>query len=379
MIRTGRTRAPVRVERIRAHSVLPRMLSGMPEPRTTGAVPTAAAPETVDSAEEPTSTKPVWRRALGLLMHAIESRLFKLLFVLAMVGLGIYAVAGQWTDFKNGIDQLGIVAALEALAFVAGGLLLTMQVWRSLLSAAGSKLPVRAASRIFFIGQLGKYVPGSVWPVLAQMELGRTYKVPRQRSATTAMLSMMIGLTSGLLATLIGLPFMGGDSASTYWWAFLFIPPLLVCLHPKVLNPVIAFGLGLMRKPAPETPLTGRVIGTAITVNLASWICNGLQIWVMAARFGVHGDGAILASVGAYALAWCVGFLIVFAPAGAGVREAILIVELTALGLHHGPAVAIALVSRGVTMLGDLGGAGVAALLGRGTATAFGDIAEDEA
>lgn len=353
------------------------MLSGMPEPRTTEAVPPAAATETVDSAEEPTSTKPVWRRALGIIMRAIESRLFKLLFVLAMVGLGIYAVAGQWTDFKNGIDQLGFVAALEALAFVAAGLLLTMQVWRSLLSAAGSKLPMRAASRIFLIGQLGKYVPGSVWPVLAQMELGRTYKVPRQRSATTAMLSMMIGLTSGLLATLIGLPFMGGDSASQYWWAFLFIPVLLVCLHPKVLNPAIAFGLGLMRKPAPETPLTGRVIGVAITVNLASWICNGLQIWVMAARFGVHGGTVMLASIGAYALAWCVGFLIVFAPAGAGAREVILGAELIALGVPHSAAIAIALVSRGVTMLGDLGGAGLAALLGRGTATAVGDLAEE--
>jgi len=249
--------------------------------------------------------------------------------------------------------------------------MLTMQVWRSLLTAAGSKLPTRAASRIFFIGQLGKYVPGSVWPVLTQMELGRTYKVPRQRSATVAMLSMMIGLTSGLLATLIGLPFLSGGSARTYWWAFLFIPVLLVCLHPRVLNPVIAFGLRLMRKPAPETPLTGRAIATAIVVNVASWFCYGLQIWVMTARLGVHGGDTLLAAVGAYALAWCVGFLFVLAPAGAGIREVILIAELSSMtGIGSGAATAIALVSRGVTVLGDLAGAGVAALLGRGTATA---------
>ena len=353
------------------------MLSGMPEPRTTEAAPPAAAPEPAASAEEAT-VRPAWRRALGFTLRAVESRLFKLLFVLAMVGLAVYAVASQWTEFKSDINQLGLMAALEALVCVLVGLVLTMQVWRSLLSAAGSKLPVRAASRIFLIGQLGKYVPGSVWPVLAQMELGRTYKVPRQRSATTAMLSMMIGLTSGLLATLVGLPFMAGNSASTYWWAFLFIPVLLVCLHPKVLNPVIALGLRLMHKPAPETPLTGRVIGTAIAINLVSWFFNGLQIWVMTARFGVHGGSTLLAAVGAYALAWCVGFLFVLAPAGAGVREIILIAELTALGLPHGAPTAIALVSRGVTMLSDLAGAGVAALLGRGTATAAGESTENE-
>ena len=55
-------------------------------------------------------------------------------------------------------------------------------------------------------------------------------------------------------------------------------------------------------------------------------------------------------------------------PAGAGIKDAILIVELAALLGGGAPgtaaATAIALVSRGVTILGDLIGAGVAALLG---------------
>jgi hypothetical protein len=133
-----------------------------------------------------------------------------------------------------------------------------------------------------------------------------------------------------------------------------------------------------MRKPAPETPLSGRVIGTAVAVNVASWACNGLQIWVLTARLGHHGASAVLSAIGAYALAWCVGFLFVLAPAGAGIRELILIAELTPL-VHSGPATAIALVSRGVTMLGDLIGAGVAALLGRGTAFPAPALDEDAA
>ena len=341
----------------------------MPEPRFPETVQTEAVPDTSARAEEPAAAPaPGWRRALGTVLRAVESRTFKLLFVLAMVALGVYAVVSQWTDFSRNVQQLGVVAAIEALAFVLLGLVLNLEVWRSLLTAAGSKLPARASARIFFIGQLGKYVPGSVWPVLAQMELGRTYKVPRQRSATTAMLAMMIGLASGLLAALIGVPFMAGGSAREYWWAFLFIPVMLVCLHPRVLNPVIAYGLRLMRKPAPETPLTFRVISTAIAINLASWVCNGLQIWVMVARLGHHGASTVLASVGAYALAWCVGFLFVLAPAGAGIRELILVAELSPL-VGTPAATAIALVSRGVTMLADLAGAGLAALLGRGTAT----------
>jgi hypothetical protein len=366
------------------------MLCRMPDPRITPAPPDAspaAPPDPVGPdaaaagaarpsgvAEPPGVAKPVpaWRRVLAPATGVIESRWFKLSFVLVMAALGVYAVLRQWSDFKSGLDRLGVMAAVEALVCVLAGLYLNMQVWRSMLTAAGSRLPVRAAARIYFIGQLGKYLPGSVWPVLTQMELGRAHRVPRQRSATVAMLAMMIGLTSGLLATLAGVPFMsgsGGDSARHYWWVFLFIPLMLGCLHPRVLNPMITFGLRLLRKPTPESPLTGRAITTAVAVNLAAWFCNGLQIWLMTARLGAHGGAALLTAVGAYALAWCVGFLIVLAPAGAGVREAILTATLSPL-VGFGPAYAIALVSRGVTMLGDLIGAGVVALLGRQAAAA---------
>jgi hypothetical protein len=353
------------------------MLWRMPDPRTTGAA-APAAPAAAPS-PAPSAPPPSWRRALAVVLRTVESRLFKLGFVLVMVGLGVYAVVTQWSDFKSGLDRLGVMAAFEALLCVLAALLLTMQVWRSLLAAAGSRLPVRAAARIFFIGQLGKYLPGTVWPVITQMELGRVYKVPRQRSATVAMLAMLIALAAGLLAAVIGLPFMAHDSARHYWWVFLFIPATLVCLHPKVLNPVIARGLRLLHKPAPESPLGFRAISQAIGVNLGVWACYGLQIWAMTSRLGHHGGDALLGAVGTFALAWCVGFLVVLAPAGAGPREFILIATLTPVVGGAGAATAIALVSRGVTVLADLILAGAAAALSRGAAAPGQDEAEADA
>ena len=62
----------------------------------------------------------------------------------------------------------------------------TMLVWRALMAGVGSPLSVGVASRVLFIGQLGKYLPGSVWPVLAQMELASDHKVPRARTAAAS-------------------------------------------------------------------------------------------------------------------------------------------------------------------------------------------------
>jgi hypothetical protein len=304
---------------------------------------------------------------LAFTMRVVEARAFKVGFMLLLVALGVFAVVDDWSEFRTGLDRLGVMASFEALVCILIGLWLNFEVWRGLMAAAGSKLPFAAGCRIYFIGQLGKYMPGSVWPVLTQMEIGRAYKVPRQRSATIVMLSMMVGLTSGLLATVVGLPFMAGDKTREYWWVLLFIPVMLVCLHPKVLNPVIERGLRLIRRPPPEAPLSGRTIARAVAVNLAAWFFNGLQIWVLLNRLGAHGGHTLLTAIGAYALAWTVGFVIVFLPAGSVIREVILVATLSPLLVGgHDPAYAIALVSRLVTILGDLVGAGVAGLLGIG-------------
>jgi uncharacterized membrane protein YbhN (UPF0104 family) len=119
----------------------------------------------------------------------------------------------------------------------------------------------------------------------------------------------------------------------------------------------------VVRRPPPE-PVSGRAVGTAFGWAVASWLLYGLQIWLLAARLGApDGRGALLA-LGGFAFAWSAGFLVVFAPAGAGVREVVLVATLgTVVGV--GNATAIALVSRGLMTVGDLLTAGLAAWSGR--------------
>jgi hypothetical protein len=217
------------------------------------------------------------------------------------------------------------------------------------------------------IGQLGKYLPGSIWPVLAQMELGTAHRVPRHRSATASVLTMLLSVLTGLLTALVTLPFVAGSTP--YLWAFLAAPILLVCLHPRVLNRVLAPLLRLARRPPLEQPLTGRAVAAALAWAFASWVGYGLQIWLLATRVGLsYGTGALLAT-GAFAFAWCVGFLVVFAPAGAGVREVLLVTMLGPV-VGTGAATAVALVSRVVMTVADLLTAAVAATCSRGPAAA---------
>jgi glycosyltransferase 2 family protein len=285
-------------------------------------------------------------------------------FVLLAVALGAYAVAREWTQVRAGLADLGLLATACALVAVLAGLLCTMQLWRGLLAALGSPLPMSAGARIFFVGQLGKYIPGSMWSVLAQMDLARAYRVPRRRSGTVALLTMLISLCAGLLAALVALPLLGGPATAGYRWVFLFAPALLACLHPRVVNPLVDRLLRLARRQPLERPLTGRAVAAALAWALVSWIMYGLHVWLLAVRLGASPAHALPLAIGGFAFAWSVGFLTVFAPAGAGIREVLLIATLAPV-LNVGRATVVALVSRVLMTAGDLLLAALAAWSGR--------------
>ncbi len=172
-------------------------------------------------------------------------------FVLVAVGLGAYAVADEWSQVRDGFENLGPTVVAGSFGLVLLSLIASMLEWRSLLTAAGSRVPQAAAARIFFVGQVGKYLPGAVWPVLAQMELGQAQRVPRRRSATVALITILVSLAAGLVvAAVCTLAGLTGSTTAGYGWAFLAVPVLLVVLHPRVLNPALDRLLRLARRPA---------------------------------------------------------------------------------------------------------------------------------
>ncbi|MFG1698349.1 lysylphosphatidylglycerol synthase domain-containing protein [Nonomuraea sp. NPDC049309] len=279
-------------------------------------------------------------------------RLVRYGFLAIALGFGAWAVIREWDAVVAGFSRMSPPALGGSLAAVVAALLGAMLTWRTLLADLGSPLPVRPAAKVFFVGQLGKYIPGTVWPVLAQMEMGRDLGVPRTRSAAAFFLMMPIQLATGLLVTLVTL---GWDR---FGWLLLFIPVLLVALEPKVVNAVIGFALRKLRREPLERPLTRRGMLTALGWALAGWTAYGVHLYF------VIPQGGLLFAIGAFALSWCLGILTFVIPAGAGVRE-VAMVAVLAPQLDSGSAIAVALASRVVIIVGDLICAGTAGIAAR--------------
>jgi glycosyltransferase 2 family protein len=291
----------------------------------------------------------------------LARRLVAGLFLAAVVVL----VVEQWPQVRPLLGRLSWPAVAAATAAVAAGNLATFGSWRALLADLGFPLPLRAGLRVFFLGQLGKYLPGSIWPAVTQMELGRDYRVPQRVSAAAAAITMVLAVGTGLLVAAVLLPLGGVGVPDRYRWVAAVLPAAVLLAAPPVLNRLLGVALRLARRAPLPAPMSLAGAGRAAAWALTAWLLYGVQVWLLARPLaGGGGLDLLLVATGAFAGAWSVGFLLVAAPAGAGVREGTLILLLGA-SIGRPEATVVGIVSRLAFLAADLAWAAVAALAGR--------------
>lgn len=277
----------------------------------------------------------------------------KVFLVLALAAAA-WAVAGQWQQVREALGALSPGALVAALLLGLGYVVLTMLSWRVVLADLGSALPVGAAGRLFFLSQLGKYLPGGVWNVLAAAEMGMDHAIPRRRSVTVLVVSILVSIVTGLALAVGAVGLAPPDVAASYGWVVWTFPLFVAALTPPVLNRLLEAALRATRRPPLEHRLSGRGIAGASGWALVSWVVAGALVWVVATEAGMAATGSTLAlAVGGYALAWTVGFLVVFVPAGVGVREAVLAAVLAGR-LDAGGVVVTVLLARVFMTVADL-------------------------
>jgi hypothetical protein len=282
-------------------------------------------------------------------------------FGVVAVGFLIAAVASQWSEVRDSIERVEWPAVVAALLALLAGLWTSMLAWRTVLSDLGSPLPPSDAARVFFLGQLGKYVPGSVWSFVAQMELGRGYEVPRARMLASTGCAAMLSVVTGLVVGLMSFPALFSGGGGSYALALLALPLFVVAVHPRVFNRAVTSVLRLLHRPPLEHALSTRAVVAGAGYMLLTWLFFGLQAVALAYSLGATGWETVPAAIGGFALAYTAGLLLIIAPAGLGVREAVIIATLGTV-MTTADATALAVISRLLLIVADALIAGLAAL-----------------
>ncbi|WP_052450611.1 lysylphosphatidylglycerol synthase transmembrane domain-containing protein [Actinomyces polynesiensis] len=291
------------------------------------------------------------KRVSGIL----RSSWFRASFMAIAIIAAIWAVVDQWDPFVAALRELtwwsALLATLSSFAYV----LLTMFSWRSLLNGLGRPVKATAAATVFFTSQVAKYLPGGVWNFVAAAEAGVEHQISRRRSLAVLLTSMLVSILTGLVFAVLTLLVGPGGVRHDYGWTAIFLPVLAVLLAPPVLNRLIAALLRLTHREPLETDLTWRALGTAVLWSFGAWILSGFQVWLILTAMGMDSSvGTFLLATGGYALAWTVGFLVFFVPAGIGVREVVLAAVLQG-HLNQGAVLAVVLLSRILLTIADIG------------------------
>jgi uncharacterized membrane protein YbhN (UPF0104 family) len=281
-----------------------------------------------------------------------RSRLLPVLRVVFLAAVLVFAwlgLRGRWVEIGDALSDTSSLGVAGALLLVMLGLLATGLLWLRLMSCLGAKLPLVGGLAIFFIGQLGKYIPGSVWSIGAQADLAREHEVPPRATVAAGLLFLGYHVDTavvlGAIAVLTG-------KLDAHWPAWLTWLALAIAIAGLV--PAIVRLLGA-RIGGREVRLGWADTGVVVALMAVAWSAYSLALVLLSP--GMSGDH-LVALGGAFAAAYAVGVVIVFAPAGVGARETVFVLLLHPV-MSVGDATALALVARVVHTVADGLSAGV--------------------
>jgi uncharacterized membrane protein YbhN (UPF0104 family) len=303
--------------------------------------------------------------SLGVLKRIRVSKWVRAGLLVVILSFCCYGLALEWPQVHPALGRLHWYSIGGALAAAMASACCSMLAWRRLLADLGSRLPVKVAAQVTFMAQMGKYVPGAIWSVAAQVELGRDNQVPRRRGVAALVTWIAGSIAVGLLLAAVSLPAASPVIARRYLLFFVAaIPAIGFCLAPPILHRLLNFGLRIIRQEPLEQRISWRGLGNALAWVLLSWLMLGIEIWLLVADVARDGVHSLVIAIGAAALAVALALLLIVFPNGIGAREVILATALAPV-LPHGAALAVALVARVVTTVSDLTLGGIAVALSR--------------
>jgi uncharacterized membrane protein YbhN (UPF0104 family) len=325
------------------------------------AAPAAAGPDTTDAtattAAAPAVTSgrgPRARRARAVALPALVGLLIGGVCIVFVVA----RMTEQWSDVRDEVADAEIIWIVAALLSAGAGMAWIAACWRRAIALLGPPPARRHTIAWYFAGEIGKYVPGGVWPVLGRGELARRGGLPRHRAYPSVGLSLAaLYLAALVLATvLVPLDLAKQAESPAALALLLLLPAGILALHPKVLG----WARGLLvrftgRGAEIEIPSWGGTVAVVLSY-VPAWIFIWAATWFTARAILPHPP--VLRIGIATMLSWTAGFAAVPVPAGAGVREAVFV---AASGLPAGLGATIAIASRLVFLTVDVTGVALTA------------------
>lgn len=252
---------------------------------------------------------------------------------------------GQWREFRGTplvVEPSWPLILLSGAVFLATHAVLVETLRRILIAWNAASAPNRprlsflTVARLWSISNFGKYVPGKVWGVGAMATMAQRAGAGGVAAAGSAVLSTIVNIATGLLVALVAswraFRHISGELATLT--AVLAVAGLVGLLAlPALLPYLVAAVRRVTGRSLPDANIPHRAVYIALAGNVVSWLMYGAAFQLFVSGVIPHAPGRFTDYVTAYAWPYILGYLVVFAPAGVGVREGALAAALTKLAI----------------------------------------------
>jgi uncharacterized membrane protein YbhN (UPF0104 family) len=254
--------------------------------------------------------KALLSRAAGV---AIALLIFGFLF------RSLYLEWEQVVAYRWDLNYLALVVAfglmLLAAAFYA-------YLWKLILERLGTPLSYRKSYRIFFLSQLGRYIPGKVWSILGLVYLSQKEGVSKVISGTSVTLQLVLQIVSGVVVFAMALPLWTELGSSTGLVALIVLLPVgLILLHPALVTRGVRLALRLTGQTEIELSWSYRYLLSQLALWIGFWLLNGVAYHFLIRSLDSSPLPHVLVLAGIFSVSWVAGFLSLVTPSGLGVME----------------------------------------------------------
>ena len=288
------------------------------------------------------------------------TRVIQWLLAAVVVGFAARELARQWRDVAPALQDLRFdwIRVLGSSLLVLVTYFILIEAWRATLRVWSETLPRSEAARIWFVSNLGKYVPGKVWQIAAMGAMA-------QRSGVSATAAIGSSLILNLVSVLAGFAVMavtaagrldafardpgsaGGTLANTTIVMIALVGALGLALAPIAVPRLAALAGRVTGRSIAIPRVPPRAIWLAAGATIASWVLYGIAFSLFAHGVTPRATGNALSYIAVYTGSYLAGYLALFVPGGVGVREAVLVLAMPRFNLASAAdAAVIAITSR---------------------------------
>jgi len=203
--------------------------------------------------------------------------------------------------------------------------------WLMLLRVSGHFAPADLGryARIWWVSYLYRYIPGKLLLVVERARLGRYVGIPASIGAALAGFESVFAILAGSVVALLALPYYVTESASAANWALAGMTVAALLALP-ILSRWIS-RRGIVQRRYPELDRIRLSFANTLCILLpyvAHYALLGLSFYLLSKSVITLELRDFAGLCGIYALSHVIGLIAFLAPAGLGVREGTLAIQL---------------------------------------------------